>query len=420
MHFKPENICVVGLGYIGLPTASILGASGHRVIGYDVKEEKISQLLKGNLPFFEPGLKTLFEGAVNSGNLTFSKTLPSAEAYIICVPTPITEDEKPDMSSLSNATEAVAEKCPEGSLIIIESTVYPGATEEIVIPHFKKRGFIPGKNIFFAHCPERVIPGRIVKELIENDRVIGGFDEKSAQMAKSIYSTFVEGEIFLTDIKTAEMVKVAENTFRMVNIALSMEFALLAEKFGVDVWEVIELANRHPRVKILKPGPGMGGHCLPVDPYFLLIKKINPSIIHSSLEMNKILIEHSANLACEFVKEGERVTVLGVAYKADVDDHRNSPGFAIGKLLEERKISVVYHDPYVRIESVKENLLEAVSGSHLILLTVDHTPYKKLNPEEIGSVMEKKQIVDLRGIINFEEWKKANFRVKVLGRGKEI
>lgn len=419
MKKESKNICVVGLGYIGLPTASILASSGHYVVGYDIEEKKINLLSEGSLPFKEPGLKTIFEGGVKSGRLKFSKEVPQSDVYIICVQTPLTPSKKPDMRFLKGAAERVAEKAKKGSLVVIESTVYPGATEREVIPLFEKRGFKAGKDVLFAHCPERVIPGKIIKELIENDRVIGGFTERCARRAGEIYSSFVEGRIYFTDLRSAEMVKLAENTFRMVNIALAMEFALLCEESGINVWEIIKLANYHPRVNILNPGPGMGGHCLPVDPYFMLREQKGEGIIWNSLKLNERMIDYCASKAKKMVKRGRKIAVLGVAYKKDVDDYRNSPGFSIGEILEEEEYKISYHDPYVEHKKVVKNLDEVIKTASLVIIATDHSIYRNIDPEILGKDMIEKNVLDLRGIINISRWEKAGFKVAVLGRGSK-
>ncbi len=416
MSDRSERICVVGLGYIGLPTASILAASGFHVVGCDVDEEKIEVLKRRELPIYEPGLRTIFEGAIGADKLSFSTSPPrEADAYILCVPTPVSPDGSPNLSYLREAARAVAGVLEKGNLVVVESTIYPGATEEVLFPLLQEQGLEPGKDVFVAHCPERVIPGHIIKELIENDRVIGGYTPECARQAEKIYRSFVEGKIFITDLKTAEMVKLAENTYRMVNIALAMEFALIAEHLGINVWEVITLANRHPRVDILNPGPGMGGHCLPVDPYFLLHVYKDARVTHNALQTNEIMLAHSTGLATSMLSPGEKATILGVAYKGNVDDARNSPGFALGKRLKEKGFEVSYHDPHVKAEGVTNELEKAIRHSHLLVVAADHNEYRLLKPGEVAPLMKARRILDLRRVIDAALWEAEGFEVRLLG-----
>jgi len=266
------KICVLGLGYIGLPTSLLLANAENTVIGVDINDKIVDYLNKGELPFKEPGLYELFQKAKN--NFTASSSLESSDVYIIAVPTPLEKGMKlADLNAVRNASESIAKFIKEGQLVILESTVPPGTSENLVIPILRKN---MKKRFYYAHCPERAIPGKTLHEMVFNDRIIGGLDEESAKKTKQLYSAFIKGNIYITDIKTAEFVKLMENTFRDINIALANEFSLIAEELGIDVWKAIEIANRHPRVDILKPGPGVGGHCIAVDPLFLVEKAVNP------------------------------------------------------------------------------------------------------------------------------------------------
>jgi len=267
---KFNKICVIGLGYIGLPTASMFAASGIKVIGVDVNQEIIRTLSVGGLHIHEPGLKTIVDQAFSSGNMSVSLQPEEADAFIIAVPTPFYDNKKADMRFVTAATESILPYLRKGNLVILESTSPPQTTNELVKPILEKTGLSAGTDFLLCYSPERVLPGQILKELVENTRVIGGIKSQSAEAGRDLYRIFVKGEIILTDTTTAEMVKLMENTYRDVNIAIANEFSRLADCFGVNVWEAIEIANLHPRVKILNPGPGVGGHCISVDPWFFV------------------------------------------------------------------------------------------------------------------------------------------------------
>ncbi|MBU4226035.1 MAG: nucleotide sugar dehydrogenase, partial [Chloroflexi bacterium] len=274
------KLCVLGLGYIGLPTASTFATHGLQVVGVDVNARVLETLRNGGLHIHEPGLRTVVEAAVKSGNLTVSEKPEEADAFIIAVPTPFYDNKTgeyngqkyklADMRAVTSASEAILPYLRKGNLVVLESTSPPRTTVDLVAPILEKSGLKAGVDFHLVYSPERVLPGQILRELIENARVIGGITPESAQAGRDLYAIFVKGEIIQTDATTAEMVKLMENTYRDVNIAIANEFACLAERFGVDVWEAIGLANRHPRVRILSPGPGVGGHCIGVDPWFLV------------------------------------------------------------------------------------------------------------------------------------------------------
>jgi UDP-N-acetyl-D-mannosaminuronic acid dehydrogenase len=275
-----DKICVLGLGYTGLPTATTFATHGLRVVGVDINPAIIATLQNGGIHIHEPGLSSLVQEAMRSGKLTVCAVPEPADAFIIEVPTPFYHDEcgvhegKPyhlaDMRAVVSATEAVVPHLRKGNLVVLESTSPPRTTVDLLIPILERSGMKAGEDFYLAYTPERVLPGNILRELVDNDRVIGGINHASAQAARDLFAVFVRGEIVLTDATTAEMVKLMENTYRDINIAAANEFSRLAERFGVDVWEAISLANRHPRVKILRPGPGVGGHCVSVDPWFFV------------------------------------------------------------------------------------------------------------------------------------------------------
>jgi len=423
MERRIEKICVIGLGYIGLPTASMLANHGYRVVGVDIDRERVKSIEEGSLNIVEPGLKTLVSGAINSGNLKVKTSPEDADAYIICVPTPVKWENnlpKCDLSYVYNAIESIKPHLNDGNLIIIESTVPPRTTERIY------QYLNNGRKIYMAYCPERVLPGKILKELVENDRIIGGVNRESAELAKEIYSSFVDGNIYITDSTTAEMVKLMENTYRDVNIALANEFAKICEEIKVNVWEAIALANKHPRVNILNPGPGVGGHCISVDPWFIVEVYKNAKLIRCARELNDSMPYYVCDLLCKELErreiENAKVAIFGVAYKGNVEDTRESPGRKVIEYLLSKGISISIYDPYVKtFDYPLEDLKDAVKNADAILVITDHKDFKNFKEEEIREIyrlMRNKIVMDTRNIIKRELWRKVGFYVKLLGDGK--
>jgi len=288
-----KKMCVLGLGYVGLPTASMFATHGFSVTGVDTNHKIIEGINTGEVHIKEPGLRAFVHDALRTGNLKVQETPEKADIFIICVPTPITREKKADLEYVKSASESILPFLEKGCLVVIESTVPPGTTTNVVIPMLERTGLKTGRDFYVAYCPERVMPGNILKEMIENDRMIGGIDDSSGHYAKKIYQAFVKGHIYLTDTVTAEFVKLIENTYRDVNIALANELALIAEESKIDVWNAISLANKHPRVNIHRPGPGVGGHCIGVDPYFLVEK----SPKHSRLiQLSREIVKKLSNL----------------------------------------------------------------------------------------------------------------------------
>ena len=317
-----KKICVLGLGYIGLPTASILGNKGYQVIGVDVKKEAVDTINRGGIHIVEPDLEILTRSAVHSGNLKASLKPEAADAFIICVPTPLVDEGQggnkvPELKYVEQATESIVPFLKKGNLVILESTSPAGTTHDVVAPILAKSGLKVGEDIYLAYCPERVLPGHILKEAVENDRIIGGFNAKSAEVAEVLYRSFVTGNIFRTNDTTAELCKLAENSFRDVNIAFANELALIAEKHGVNPWELIKLASKHPRVKILNPGPGVGGHCIAVDPWFIVHKdpEITP-LIRTARQVNDSMPEVVVKKVKASAKKFKKpvIACLGLAY----------------------------------------------------------------------------------------------------------
>lgn len=411
---------MLGLGYIGLPTAAVLATHGYSVVGVDVKRSVVDTVNDGDIHIEEPGLQTLVQAAYKSGKLVVKRRPEKADAFIIAVPTPLRE-KKADLTAVESAAESIVPVLRKHNLVILESTVPPTTTEELVAPILERSGLKAGKDFYLAHCPERVLPGNILREIIENDRIIGGVVAESAQKAKELYSSFVSGRIFLTDVTTAELVKVMENTYRDVNIALANELANVCEELKVDVWEVIELANKHPRVNLLQPGPGVGGHCLSVDPWFVVQKVPQTAkLMRLSREINDSQPQFVVSMIENLIKgiPNPKVTVLGVAYKGNVDDTRESPAIAIICLLEAKGCQVGIVDPRARNFGHKlSGLEEAFKDSDCAVLATDHDEFKILSPDELGPLMRTKQILDTRNCLNLEKWETAGFNVRLLGQG---
>ena len=416
-----KRICVLGLGYIGLPTAAMLATHGFTVIGVDVNQDVIEIINNGGVHIEEPGLRTLVQAAVKSGNLKAAPKPCEADAFIIAVPTPL-KDKKADLQYVEAATQSIVPYLREGSLAVLESTVPPKTTEELVAPILEQSGLKAGLDFYLAHCPERVLPGNILRELIENDRIIGGINPESAEQAKNLYGSFVAGKIYLTDATSAELVKVMENTYRDVNIALANELSRICQKLGLDVWKVIELANRHPRVNLLRPGPGVGGHCLAVDPWFVVQKAPQVAkLIRLSREINDDQPRVVVDMIDEMVKgiSNPKITILGVAYKGNVDDTRESPAKKVIRLLQGRNYIIAAYDPHVKkFEFKLTELREALQNSDCAVVLADHDEFKYLDPVELGKLMRTKQIIDTRNILNLEKWRGAGFRARLLGRGE--
>ncbi len=421
-----KSLCVVGLGYIGLPTASTFATHGLNVIGVDTNPEIVRGLNNGQVHLFEPGLRTLVQAALQSGNMVVRKEPQPADAFIIAVPTPFKGNKRADLSFVISAAESILPHLREGNLVILESTSPPRTTVDIVAPILEKSNLKAGVDFQLAYSPERVLPGQILRELIENARVIGGITPASAQAGKELYSTFVTGEIVMTDATTAEMVKLMENTYRDINIAAANEFARLADQFQVDIWEAIALANRHPRVKILNPGPGVGGHCISVDPWFLVeAAPQNAQLILNAREVN----DSQPAYLVDFMQRktgslrGKRVAALGLAYKADVDDLRESPAVTAVELLRDAGAQVTTCEPFkpeFKIEGVKSapTLEEAAKDADILLLLVGHTQFKQLNPQEIHKITTAKTAIDAVNIWPREAWTAAGFAYFHLGDGK--
>lgn len=412
----------MGLGYIGLPSASIFATNGFHVVGVDVDSKVVDVLSKGHIHINEPGLKTVVCAAIQSGNMIVRQVPEQADVFIIAVPTPIKEDNSADLTYVINATESILPFLRKGNLVILESTCPPRTTEDILVPILQKSGYKIGDEIFLAHCPERVLPGNILHEFVNNDRIIGGINDVSSHKAREIYEKVVQGNLLITDATSAEMAKLMENTYRDVNIALANEVCRIAYDLNLDALEVIRLANMHPRVNLHQPGPGVGGHCLAVDPWFIVEKSDNAKLIRLSREINSAMPNYVVGLVKKMLDKAvkPKITVLGVTYKGNVDDIRESPATKIIRELKQESIDVGIYDPYVKsYEFEMSNLEEAFISSDLILLLADHKEFKYLSANELGPLMRNKQLFDTRNYLNHNKWKDAGFSVKVLGKNNQ-
>jgi UDP-N-acetyl-D-mannosaminuronic acid dehydrogenase len=396
------SVCVIGLGYIGLPTASILATKGFKVLGVEVRQDVVDTINRGEIHIEEPDLDILVRSAVNSGQLVAATEPQPADIFILCVPTPICDDRSPDLSYVKLASEAIREHVTAGNLIVLESTSPPGTTRDVVVPSAVPEGLKVGTDVFVAHCPERVLPGRILLEVVQNDRVVGGITPACARQAKSFYESFVSGEVFSTTAQAAETTKLVENAYRDVNIAFANELSMLAETLGIDPWEVIGLANRHPRVNILTPGPGVGGHCISVDPWFLIDAAPDKTpLMRMAREVNDrkpdYVVERVAALAGQFASP--KIGCLGITYKADVDDLRESPSLEIVRRLRAADIGeVMVCDPYITSRKFDEfplqGLDEVLDSCQVIVLLTDHRPFLDVS----RSLLQERVVVDTRGI----------------------
>jgi UDP-N-acetyl-D-mannosaminuronic acid dehydrogenase len=422
-----QTICVLGLGYIGLPTASIFASNGLKVTGVDVNERVVTGLRQGKPHIEEPGLLALVQAALASDNLSIAAQPVPAEAFLIAVPTPVLEDKRADLRAVVAAAESIVPHLRPGNLVILESTSPPRTTVDIVAPILERSGLRAGTDFHLAYSPERVLPGQILRELVENARVIGGIDRASAEAGRDLYATFVHGEIVLTDATTAEMVKLMENTYRDISIAAANEFARLADHFGVDVWEAIALANLHPRISILRPGPGVGGHCISVDPWFLVesAPEITPLIRQARL-VNDSQPAYAAGLIERALGglRGRVIAALGLSYKPEVDDLRESPAIEVARRLAEQGARVVTFEPYAVGTKVAgctaaPSLEAALKDAEAVVLLVDHRAFVALDPQHVAASMPGRVAVDTRARWDRDRWQAAGFRLHVLGAGSK-
>lgn len=412
MSFK--RISVIGLGYIGLPTAAVLASRGVEVIGVDISKDAVDTINEGEIHIVEPDLDIAVRSTVSIGKLRATTTPEKAQAFMIAVPTPFMGDHEPDLSYIESATKAIAPVLEKGNIVILESTSPVGSTEKIAKWLAASRPDLSfpqqvgeSADVNIAHCPERVLPGSVLQELVTNDRVIGGMTSACAARAKELYEIFVKGECFVTDSRTAEMAKLTENSFRDVNIAFANELSLICDELKINVWELIELSNRHPRVNILNPGPGVGGHCIAVDPWFIVSSSPKHAKIIKAARLindNKPLyvINKIRKVAEQF--KDPVVACLGLAFKADIDDLRESPALNIVEQLATSKIgTLLIVEPNIKELPEDLNALDlefvsmesALERANTIVVLVDHKEFKNIDRTQLNM----KAVVDTRGII---------------------
>ena len=392
------KVCIIGQGYIGLPTAALFARNRCEVIGVDISKDMINNLNKGIVHIEEPGISDIIKKAVEKKEYTASLTPEKADAFIITVPTPyIEENYSCDLSYVITACESIIPYLEKGNTVIIESTIAPMSTDEVIKHIFENAGFTIGKDLYLAHCPERVLPGKIIDELIHNDRIIGGVTPECAVKAGEVYGQFVEGELMLTEAKTAELSKCMENTYRDVNIALANELTKICAEIGVNALDVIRLANKHPRVNLHSPGPGVGGHCLAIDPYFIYAKAPERAkIIKLARDTNNSMPDFVVENVKKIIHDG-KIAVLGVSYKGNTGDDRESPAYEIiSKLSRNYKVDV--HDPHVENPNFV-SFTEAVNDADLILILCDHDEFKDLDYDFISKNMANPIIFDTKNII---------------------
>lgn len=402
------HVCVVGLGYIGLPTALSLAANNVKVTGVDYNRDLTKKLQNGELTFEEKGLDQLFADALKNG-IVFSNEYVAADAYIVAVPTPYEKDNKKiDPTYVVNAVKSVMEVCPKGGIVIIESTISPGTIDKFVRPVIEEKGFVLGEDIHLAHAPERILPGNMLYELSHNARTIGADEPEIGEKVKEIYSSFCKAQIVVTDIRTAEMSKVVENTFRDINIAFANELVKICRSGGMDVYEIIKIANLHPRVNILTPGPGVGGHCISVDPWFLVgdypglaniilaARKINDSMPEFVLErINEIMKENG-------LKDVTRVGLYGLTYKEDVDDIRESPTLQMLDCMERHLASgVKVYDPFISADIVPNQYHDFdafLNDVDMVVVLVGHSEIRNNTDKLKGKI-----VLDTRHLPGLED-----------------
>lgn len=423
MTYNAQTVSVIGLGYIGLPTASLLATKGFAVQGCDINPQIVETINRGDIHIVEQDLDILVRSAVQSGQLRASINPEPADIFIIAVPTPFKENHVPDLTYVESAVKAIAPHLKPGNLVILESTSPVGTTEKITqwlrhlrpdltMPQAKsnisEQGCVDPQQIFIAHCPERVLPGHIIRELVDNDRIIGGIDIFSAKKAQDFYQTFVQGKILLTDARTAEMAKLTENAFRDVNIAFANELSMICEQLNINVWELIKLANRHPRVNILQPGPGVGGHCIAVDPWFIVDSAPKEArLIKTAREVNDAKPKHVLGKIKEVAGRFKSpvIACLGLSFKADIDDLRESPALEIVQQLATEEIGeLLIVEPHIKVLPKSLSIFQprtkimdletAIERADIIVLLVNHRVFAKVDK----TLLTEKIIVDTRGL----------------------
>jgi UDP-N-acetyl-D-mannosaminuronic acid dehydrogenase len=408
-----QHVTVVGLGYIGLPTAAMFASHGVKVTGVDVNEDVCRTINNGGIHIEEPFLADIIKEQVANGMIKCTQEVEASDAFLIAVPTPMKEDKTADLSYVISAGRSIAKVLKPGDLVILESTVPPRCTLDVFLPVLEESGLKAGEDFYLAHCPERVLPGQIIYELKHNNRVIGGVDLESAKRSKELYSVFVEGDMYLTDALTAELCKLMENTFRDVNIALVNELAKICEYLGANAWDVIQYANKHPRVNLHSPGPGVGGHCLAIDPWFVVKAAPNLApLIELSRNVNDSMPSHVAKRIANLVNPGSKIVILGCTYKPDIDDLRESPIMDLVDLIKnDYNITIV--DPFVAEYNVE--LYTATQDADLVVLGVHHSKFKEIDLARLAEATKNAVWLDTRNFFTKEEIEEAGFEYHLLG-----
>ncbi|MGI8315802.1 nucleotide sugar dehydrogenase [Halobacillus mangrovi] len=399
------KISTIGLGYIGLPTSVMFAKYGVEVVGVDVNPSVIKSLNEGQIHIEEPGLQEALTEVVEQGNFKASTQPEKSDAFIIAVPTPNMDDEHKscDLTYVKDAVKNTIPYLEKGNVLIVESTIAPRTMDDHVKPLIEEAGFAIGEDVYLVHCPERVLPGQIMHELIYNNRIVGGVTPACTEAGAKVYETFVEGEIIKTNAKTAEMSKLMENTYRDVNIALANELTKVCNELDINALDVVEMANKHPRVNLHTPGPGVGGHCLAVDPYFIVSKAPETAqLINLARSVNVSMPEYVVGNVHKLMKnvDGKTVTVFGLAYKGNVDDIRESPAMEIYEMLKEQSnFEVRAYDPHVTADMVEADFDSAVRGSDLVLILTDHNEFKELDWDQLNS-MNNVQVFDTKNVVS--------------------
>ncbi|MES5936332.1 nucleotide sugar dehydrogenase [Mammaliicoccus lentus] len=398
------KLTTIGLGYIGLPTSIMFAKHGVDVVGVDINKEAVDKLNNGQIHIEEPGLQEAYEEVLAKDKFKASLEPERADTFIIAVPTPNNNDEYEscDITLVMSAVKSIVPYLEKGNTLIVESTIAPRTTDDHVKPYLESQGFTIGEDIYLVHCPERVLPGKILHELVHNNRIIGGMTPECVEAGKKVYGTFVQGEMIATNAKTAEMSKLMENTYRDLNIALANELAMVCNNLDINVLEVIKMANKHPRVNIHLPGPGVGGHCLAVDPYFIIAKDPETTtLIQEGRKINRSMPQYVIEESKKILNEvnGNKIVVFGLTYKGDVDDVRESPAFDIyNELRKETDLEIEAYDPHVELAFVEKDVQKAVKDASLVLILSDHSEFKTLTDNEFEG-MRDKIIFDTKNIV---------------------
>ncbi len=399
-----HDVCVLGLGYVGLPTAAVLATKGMRVFGVDLRPEVVQTIESGKAHIVEPELDALVRAAVQMGTLRVGLTPQPSDTFVICVPTPFAADHAPDLHFVEDATRALAAVIRPGNLVVLESTSPPGTTRDIVSAMLVKHGFRAGQNVFVAHAPERVLPGSVIREVVENERVVGGITEACTERCAQFYESFIRGEVHRASAETAELAKLAENAYRDVNIAFANELANVCNRLGLDAWEVIRLANHHPRVNVLRPGPGVGGHCIAVDPWFIVaVAPHDTPLIRAARAVNddrpSKIVAQVRVLAARF--KAPRIACLGLTYKPDIDDIRESPALAVVRQLHDEHIGeLMLVEPHLSDSPMPELPLftpdNALAHADIAVILVAHRAFRRIRRD----VLVRLSVVDTVGLMH--------------------